>query len=230
MRQALYRSSFLPSVSISPPPLVRKNMDVCYGASSKGHPNTPKDVWIKKNLMNRDQICSMMKQKVDGVCLQDMAECATFKNVVDHIERPGGRHEMRLQRRWVEKASNAIPEFRRLNSEIERFRYKNNVCSNAAIDWFIMNVVPNAKEQSSHIDHGHKKCYYTFIVPLTKDVDGSGTAFDFASEKTPSLVLNPYGGMLIFKGNVYHHGTAHRSKKPRRFLYAVLTTGCDFNT
>ena len=64
------------------------------------------------------------------------------------------------------------------------------------------------------------------LIPLSRDPPGSGTAFKLGKNE---IVVNPYGGAVVFKGNVRHRGAAHPAKVPRIFLYAAVTTGENWN-
>ena len=93
-----------------------------------------------------------------------------------------------------------------------------------------MIVYPGSPDQTVHVDDskfkvGGKRCYFTFIVPLTSDPKTGGTNF-------PKLnyTFTSYGGALMFDGAVEHAGLGNRSStKNRIFLYAAIHTGRDEN-
>ena len=117
--------------------------------------------------------------------------------------------------------------FAKLQRVVEELR--GQACTNARAEWHLMRVSPAAEEQKWHADQNAKKCYWTLIVPLTRDPPGSGTEFR-ARRDTASVVANPYGGAVAFRGNVVHRGTAHPpTASDRLFLYCAFTTGENWN-
>ena len=117
----------------------------------------------------------------------------------------------------------AVAKLRRVVEEL-----RTQACTNAHAEWHLMRVAPGAEEQKWHADQNGKKCYWTAIVPLTRDPPGSGTEFRAGRGRT--LVANPHGGALAFRGNVPHRGTAHPATAPTRlFLYCAFTTGENWN-
>ena len=147
------------------------------------------------------------------------------------IPRTGGRFEIKLRPAWCAacKANGATHTVATKLESLTASLLREGGCANARahVEWHLMRVDPGAAAQETHVDQNAKKCYWTLIVPLTRDPAGSGTVFD----KLPGRpVLNPYGSAVAFRGNVQHHGSAHPADAaPRRFLYAAITTGENWN-
>lgn len=144
--------------------------------------------------------------------------------------RGAGRQEIKLSDAWeracVERGGAVGAAMGKLRRVVEELR--SHACTNARAEWHLMRVSPGAEEQKWHADQNAKKCYWTLIVPLTRDPPGSGT--EFRAGKGRTVVANPHGGALAFRGNAVHRGTSHPASAPTRlFLYSAFTTGENWN-
>ena len=138
------------------------------------------------------------------------------------------RWDVRLTDHWVEKMREVNVAFHRACDMVDHLRRNDGRCARAKVDWHLQQVLPGSPDQELHIDdrtHGSaRRCFYTFIVPLTDNPSAGGTFF-------PKLgkVFSAYGGALCFDGTVEHAGLGNRSQQTRHFLYAAIYTGRDEN-
>lgn len=158
-------------------------------------------------------------------------------DVVSHFvkattPRTGGRYEIKLSPSWFEalRANKATEKpAATLQKLIDALRDKPG-CANARsvhTEWHLMRVAPGASAQGMHVDQNAKSCYWTLLVPLTKDPPDSGTVF---KRGKTAVCINPYRGAVAFRGNVKHYGSAHPAHAGARlFLYAAITTGENWN-
>ena len=153
---------------------------------------------------------------------------ATSHFVQSSTPRSGGRFEVKLSKRWAAACARECPAMAKLAAVIESAQGRNPHCGNSHVEWHLMRVAPRAEAQNRHVDQNAKKGYYTVIAPLTRDPPTSGTAFP-RGKKKDDLVLNTFGDVVVFRGNVPHYGPAHASSDPRIFLYAAVTTGDNWN-
>lgn len=150
--------------------------------------------------------------------------------------RPDGRLDLTLSSSWQSDIlSQQTPTplstlIQGATSILTSFQSSYPQCKKATYEWHLMYVPPGAKGQQDHMDHHKKKCYYTFILPLTEDEAGMGTDIVLPGEKeTKREIVNVYRGMYGFSGDVVHRGTGNPTSKVRIFLYAALFTGTDHN-
>lgn len=137
------------------------------------------------------------------------------------------RWDLRLSDLWVENMRKVNVAFAFACEIVDNIR-KTNCSSRAKVDWHVQLVLPGSPDQDIHVDDKDsrrgRRCYYTFIVPLTDNPRAGGTSF-------PKLgtVFTSYGGAVCFDGTVEHAGLGNRSQQPRHFLYAAIYTGKDEN-
>lgn len=153
--------------------------------------------------------------------------------VADAVERGKGRLDITLGLDWTESAERHLPGFRKVVALIDAFRREHESrCRGAKLRWHAMRVQPRASAQGWHMDSGgHRGAYFTFLVPLTRDPDGSGTEFPVCdgAVMTGTRVANTLGDVHGFSGDQWHRGTSHRGPTARVFLYAALYRGRDPN-
>lgn len=146
--------------------------------------------------------------------------------VASVVPRDGGRLDIRLTDSFARACAEQCRAMGKINGIVDQLRHRSDHCGRASVEWHAMYVAPRSGAQSWHVDQNAKKCYWTIIVPLTRDPVGSGTTFRHHREST---TLNPHGGVVAFRGNVEHRGAPHDSAHPRLFLYVVVTTGENWN-
>lgn len=139
------------------------------------------------------------------------------------------RWDIRLSDAWVKKMSAANDAFAMCHSFVsEEIKRVARECANSKVEWHVMMVLPGCPGQDIHIDdassHKKRRCYFTFILPLTDVPNAGGTYF-----KSLNTTFSTVGGYALFHGSVEHAGLANRSEEKRYFLYAAIFTGEDVN-
>jgi hypothetical protein len=139
------------------------------------------------------------------------------------------RWDIRFTTGWVEKMKRINVAFSQACDMCEHIKKMSPRCSKANVEWHAMLVHPGSPNQPVHIDdekstHKGKRCYFTFIIPLTSTPKSGGTYF-------PKLgkIFSSFGGAVVFDGAVEHAGLENKSTEDRIFLYAAIFTGKDEN-
>ena len=138
------------------------------------------------------------------------------------------RWDVTLSTEWVNKMSLVNVAFRGAIRIAKGVRCNMGECPNAKIVWHAQIVHPGSPDQPLHVDDRPRRrgkgCYFTLIIPLTRDPEAGGTHFPLLHRTFCS-----FGGALAFDGSVEHAGLGNRSASDRIFLYAAIFTGEDRN-
>jgi len=148
-----------------------------------------------------------------------------WEQVVDRSPKgakPGLKLDLLLRELWWDRI--CPPE---LQARLEECAQELGV--RAQIKWppdaHVVYTFPQAPAQRSHQDYAglnyKKHCYYTVIVPLTKDPKQAGGTYF----RNLGQVVNAYGNLTAFSGDVWHHGTANEHQSHIRcFLFFVFSS------
>ena len=120
---------------------------------------------------------------------------------------------------WAHHMHEVSPVFRQLH---DRVMTLTTGLGTVFVTWHLMATYPGCPRQQEHTDNpglAKSGVYQTVIIPLTCDpVEAGGTLFD-------QTLVNPYGGMCVFGGDVPHAGEANRTQDHVRvFLFAVISS------
>jgi hypothetical protein len=138
--------------------------------------------------------------------------------------RNNSRWDISLSEGWVRTAAKANPAFQIADANARAVRKTMPGCKSAKVHWHAMLVRPGSPDQDVHDDAAGKKCYYTYIVPLTSAPRSGGTYFPGMN-----LTFQSFGGAVLFGGDVLHKGLGNHSQSERVFLFAAIYTGRDPN-
>ena len=146
-----------------------------------------------------------------------------------HPRERDTRWDIKLTPTWVDKMKMVNVAFARACDMSENIKKMIPKCNKANVEWHAMLVHPGSPNQPVHIDDAQstkkgKRCYYTFIIPLTSNPKSGGTHFP-KLDKT----FSSFGGAVVFDGAVEHAGLGNKSSEDRVFLYAAIFTGKDVN-
>jgi len=201
-------------------------------------------VWVEKGVFSTDALSLLLHSPLTvpgarrGTTLFSLLDLLLIApkpqkgNAAQFIKastpRDEARWDVHLSDKWVDQMREVNVAFARA-CDIAATIQAQNCKSRSTIAWHAMLVHPGSPDQKVHVDDakfkvGGKRCYFTFIVPLTSDPKAGGTHF-------PKLeyTFAEYGGALMFDGSVEHAGLGNRSNTDRVFLYAAIHSGKDEN-
>jgi hypothetical protein len=120
---------------------------------------------------------------------------------------------------WATHMCEASRVFRRLHDRVLALTPE---AGEVFITWHLMATYPGCSQQPFHVDNARlakSGVYKTVIIPLTRDPpEAGGTLFG-------DTLINPYGGLCVFDGDVRHAGAANlTADHVRVFLFAVISS------
>lgn len=202
-------------------------------------------VWMQDDLFSRDALQGILRMPmtvdarrgITEYSLIDLFRAAKNTNKGNasrfirdvHPRERQTRWDIALTSTWVDKMKMVNVAFAHACDMCENIKKMAPKCNKANVEWHAMLVHPGSPNQPVHVDDEQstkrgKRCYYTFIIPLTSSPNSGGTYFP-KLDKT----FSSFGGGVVFDGGVEHAGLANKSSNDRIFLYAAIFTGKDVN-